>query len=423
MKRKVRRIGPIQRREIRLAFLLLFPTLLIVLLIVFLPLFINIWISFKSILLSDLRPPTAIVNERVRGDLTKVNEEISIEYRVRNSSTKEELREVVIADVIPLGLRVVEVDDNCSMQERNVSCEFTVFPAKNLERIKLIAVVEEEFFNDPVNPKDSSPSVSLVSRNKLTDFVFTLENYKRMLAGEEFFNVLKVTFIYTIFGTAGALFLGLLAALLLNEHFLGRGFFRGLFLFPYVSPIIAVAFTWVIIFDPFSGMFNTLLLRLSLIDEAINFFGQRYADFSLLGYEFKFPLALASVILFESWRYFPLSFLFILARMQSIDKEMFEAAKVDGASPLQSFWYISLPQLLGIFALLFLLRFIWTFNKFDDIFLLTGGAAGTRTLTVDVYEQGFAIANLGAGAAVALVIFLLLLTFSIFFLKFSPQDK
>ena len=74
------------------------------------------------------------------------------------------------------------------------------------------------------------------------------------------------------------------------------------------------------------------------------------------------------------------------------------------------------------FGRLFLLRFIWTFNKFDDIFLLTGGNAGTRTLTVNVYEQAFAISNLGAGAAVAVVIFIFLLVFSVIFIKFSKKE-
>jgi multiple sugar transport system permease protein len=111
------------------------------------------------------------------------------------------------------------------------------------------------------------------------------------------------------------------------------------------------------------------------------------------------------VTVFAMWGYFPLCFLFILARMQSIPTDMYEAAEMDGASPFQKFWYPVLPQLLGILSVLFLLRFIWTFNKFDDIFLLTGGNAGTRTLTVNVYEQAFAVSNIGAGAAVAVVIF------------------
>ena len=149
---------------------------------------------------------------------------------------------------------------------------------------------------------------------------------------------------------------------------------------------------------------------MDVLDSPINFFGQR-------------PNALIMVTIFEIWRYFPLSFLFILARMQSIDIEMYEAADMDGASPLQKFWYISLPMLIGIMSILFLLRFIWTFNKFDDIFLLTGGAAGTRTLTVNVYEQAFAVSNIGAGAAVAVVIFIFLLIFSLLFFKFFSQEE
>ena len=81
-----------------------------------------------------------------------------------------------------------------------------------------------------------------------------------------------------------------------------------------------------------------------------------------------------------------------------------------------------LPNIVGILAILFLLRFIWTFNKFDDIFLLTGGNAGTRTLTVNVYEQAFAISNLGAGAAVASVVFVILLIVSGIFIYFLPKD-
>ena len=93
----------------------------------------------------------------------------------------------------------------------------------------------------------------------------------------------------------------------------------------------------------------------------------------IFGFTWEFPVALTTVIAFEAWRYFPLSFLFILARMQSFSSEIYEAAKMDGATPLQQFRRISLPQLAGILGVLFLLRFIWTFNKFDDIFLLTGG--------------------------------------------------
>ncbi len=217
--------------------------------------------------------------------------------------------------------------------------------------------------------------------------------------------------------------LGLFAAQILNTSFFGRPVLRGLFLFPYVAPVIAVAFAWVLLLDAGpGGTFNAMLSQMGLTNGPINFLGAKYIEFQIFGFTWKFPMALTTVIAFEAWRYFPLSFLFILARMQSISSDMYEAAEMDGATPFQQFWYLSLPQLLGILSVLFLLRFIWTFNKFDDIFLLTGGAAGTRTLTVDVYEQAFAVSNLGAGAAVAVVVFVVLLSFALLFFKFSPQD-
>ena len=235
--------------------------------------------------------------------------------------------------------------------------------------------------------------------------------------------MLKISIYYTVFGTAGALLVGLFSAQILQKTFKGRPIIRGLLLFPYVSPVIAVAFAWIILLDPFSGVVNSMLLQMDVIEKPINFFGQKYVNFGFFGLNFDFPLALSMVIIFEIWRYFPLSFLFILARMQSIPENIYEAAEIDGASPLQQFYYLSIPFLIGIMAILFLLRFIWTFNKFDDIFLLTGGNAGTRTLTVNVYEQAFAISNLGAGAAVAVVIFIFLLIFTIIFIKFSKKES
>ncbi|MFW5881571.1 MAG: carbohydrate ABC transporter permease, partial [Roseicyclus sp.] len=256
----------------------------------------------------------------------------------------------------------------------------------------------------------SAPAISGVADNILFNATFTLENFARVFDGGEFWEVLGVTLFYTFFGTIGAILLGLFAALLLDRDFRGQGILRGLFLFPYVAPIIAVAFTWVILFDPFSGSVNALLVQMGVTETSINFFGQR-------------PYALLTVTVFAMWGYFPLCFLFILARMQSIPEDMYEAAEMDGASPFQMFWYLSIPQLLGILSILFLLRFIWTFNKFDDIFLLTGGNAGTRTLTVNVYEQAFAVSNIGAGAAVAVVIFCCLLIFSFVFFRFLSREE
>jgi multiple sugar transport system permease protein len=108
---------------------------------------------------------------------------------------------------------------------------------------------------------------------------------------------------------------------------------------------------------------------------------------------------LLTVIVFEGWRYFPFVFLFVLARLQAVPAEMEEAATIDGATPSQRFRHILLPQLMPVLAVLVVLRTIWTFNEFDDIFLLTGGAAGTEVVSIRVYELLTVQRNVGAAAA------------------------
>ncbi|MCG3268113.1 carbohydrate ABC transporter permease [Yoonia sp. I 8.24] len=402
--------GPLARLEARLAWGLLAPTITAVALVVILPLLAIFWISVKPVSLSDLRAPEVVIREDIRGDDEAAGDAASIRYRLRNSSQDQPIRGVTITDTIPEGLTVSEIDPRCTLDGRDLFCDMGDWDGGFRESLMIPVTVEQAYLDNALRPQDSLAVITGRASSMLTNGTFTLDNFKRVFDGDEFWSVLWVTLFYTVFGTIGALLFGLFAALLLNKSFRGQGILRGLYLFPYVSPVIAVAFAWILLFDPFSGSANALLIQMGVTQEAINFFGQR-------------PLALIMVTLFEIWRYFPLSFLFILARMQSIDTDMYEAADMDGASPFQQFWYLSVPQLLGILSVLFLLRFIWTFNKFDDIFLLTGGNAGTRTLTVNVYEQAFAVSNIGAGAAVAVVIFGCLLAFSFFFFRFISQEE
>ncbi|MEL6571799.1 MAG: sugar ABC transporter permease [Pseudomonadota bacterium] len=416
-------LGPLAKREMRFAYMLLLPTFLVVLSVVLFPLLANIWISFKPVTLGDLRPATILINERVMGDLEAVGDEADIRYRARNSSRKSAIADVVMTDTLPASLEVVRVDDRCELSELTLRCDLGDYEPGQREDILIGVKATGAWVAAPGNVKDTKPNFSLSAENILTNDDFTLDNFRKVFNASDFTTVLWASLYYTVAGTVGALVVGLFAAQLMNLTFRGRSFLRGLFLSPYVAPVIAVALAWVLLLDPGpGGTLNALLVQLGIIDGPINFLGQRVQEIRILGLTIHFPVALTVVIIFEIWRYFPLAMLFILARMQSMSKDIYEAAEIDGATPLQQFRFISLPQLMGIMAVLFLLRFIWTFNKFDDIFLLTGGAAGTRTLTVNVYEQAFAVSNLGAGAAVAVVVFIVLLFFSIIFFKFSPED-
>ncbi|MEU0548600.1 sugar ABC transporter permease [Micromonospora sp. NPDC005979] len=233
----------------------------------------------------------------------------------------------------------------------------------------------------------------------------TLDNIDRVLHTPGFADTLWVTLLYSVGGTVGSIVLGLIAALVVRRPFRGRTLVRASMLLPYVAPVVAVTFVWQVMLDPQLGI--------------VNHWGQR-----LLGWDAPVPFltqestALATVITFEAWRYFPFAFLFLLARLQAVPGDLEEAARVDGATPTQRFRHILLPQLLPVIALLGVLRFIMTFNKFDDVYLLTGGAAGTEVVSVRVYEFLTARTDVGAAAAQAVVLAVVLIVFVLIYLRF-----
>ena len=247
-------------------------------------------------------------------------------------------------------------------------------------------------------------------------------NFQKVFSDPDFGQVLFITLIYTVLGSALSIFLGLIAALMVHGEFPGKSLLRGLFISPYITPIVAITFTWSFILDPQLGVLNRLSMDKGLLVEPIPFLSQRWWELDMMGIGFRIPLALTSVILFEGWRYFPFAFLFILARLQAIPEELYRAASVDGASPLQRFYHITLPQLSTVLSTLFLFRFIWAVNKFDDIFLLTRGQAGTKVLTIKVYDYAFGEFNIGASSAVAMILFGVVAIFLLIYFRWIIKE-
>jgi multiple sugar transport system permease protein len=235
-------------------------------------------------------------------------------------------------------------------------------------------------------------------RAVVNDFAFKFQ-------GSQNWGAAVTSVVYSFVSTFVTLLVGLAAALLLNRPFRARGVSRAVFLFPYVAPIVSVAFVWRWILDPRpSGVLNDILMSLGLIDLPKAYLAER-------------GLALGLVTLFTAWRYFPFAMLMILARLQALDRTLYEAADVDGASTWQKFLYVTLPELRYVLGAIFLLRLIWTFNKFDDIWLLTGGGFGTNVLPVLTYQFSFKLNNFGRGAANAMILLLILLVFLILYVS------
>ncbi len=410
-------------REARLAYWMLAPTFIVVFAIVLFPVLANFWISFKLVGLGDLRAPTPQVRERVLESPETPGDTLAVRYQMRNQSRDVGLTGVTLLDTLPPGLELLTQDERCAVEATLLRCNLGAWEGGYRDDLELNFQTTQTYFAQNADPLATEAGISGQATNVLTNFDFTLENFRSVFESSEFWPVLRTSLYYTFFGTAGSILLGLFAAQLLNAEFRGRGLLRSLFLFPYIAPVIAGAFTWIFMLDPLGGSVNALGQQFNIIEQPISFLSQRNIDVSWFGLALSFPLALTTVILFEVWRYFPFAFLFILARFQAIPGEIYEAAEVDGASPLQQFWHLTLPQLVGILSTLFLLRFIWIFNKFDDIFLLTGGAAGTKTLPVQVYDQAFARSDIGMGAAVAVILFVVLAIFMILYFRFIPEGE
>ena len=250
-----------------------------------------------------------------------------------------------------------------------------------------------------LNDVFNAPFVGLENyRHVLNDFAFKFQSLQSWGAA-------VTSIVYSFSATILTIVIGLIASLLLNRPFRGRGLARAVFLFPYVAPIVSIAFVWRWILDPRpSGVLNDVLMRLGVIELPIAYLATR-------------GLALLLVIIFEAWRYFPFAMLMILARLQAVDSTLYEAADVDGANTWHKFWYVTLPELRYVLGAIFLLRLIWTFNKFDDIYLLTGGGFGTNVLPVLTYQFSFGSFNFGKGAANAMILLVILVAFLLIYVS------
>lgn len=240
-----------------------------------------------------------------------------------------------------------------------------------------------------------------------------VRNYVWLLTNAEFWSALWLSVLWAG-GTVGLqLVLGTAVALVLHQRFAGRSLVRGLVLFPYMMPIVAVVLVWMLLYNALYGVVNYLLLQTGLVSKPIAWLSQPGS-------------ALWSVILVGVWKYFPFVVVVVLARLQVIPQELYEAARIDGAGTVARFAEITLPQLRDVLVVVALLRTIWMFNNFEVVFLLTGGGPlrGTLTLPILVYEQAFALYEVGKGSAIAVVMFLLLVgVMTLHFRLFSPEQE
>jgi multiple sugar transport system permease protein len=221
-----------------------------------------------------------------------------------------------------------------------------------------------------------------------------LQNFEKVWNDGIFRTAVWNTFWYTGVTTVFKLALGLWLALLLNNHFKGKAFIRAFVLLPFIIPTVLSTFAWKWMFDPTFSVINWGLFQLGIIKQRINWLGDP-------------DLALASVMAVNVWRGVPFYAISLLAGLQTINPELHEAAAIDGAKPLQRFWYITWPLLLPVTMVVVLFSVIQTFADFQLVYVLTGGgpANATHLFATYAYQIGVGTGLLGEGAAISLAMF------------------
>ena len=281
----------LSKLEKRTAYTLVLPAVLLVFAIVLFPIFANVWISFKDIELKDIRIPEPRAKKIVKS-ISENQSELKIIYKLRNSSLIQEIRNVQLQDKFPKDISPINLDTRCNFQSKKVICDFGKWEAKYRENFEIIIRSNNSETIDIKLIKSQKPILSGKADNPLLSTNFTLENFKKIFYENNFVELLLTTFYFTFFGTVGAIIFGILAAQLVNQNIQGRTYMRGILLFPYVGPVVALAYTWTLLLDPNSGTLNALLVNFNIIEKPINLLGQKYITLSILGFEFKLRLAL-----------------------------------------------------------------------------------------------------------------------------------
>jgi len=238
---------------------------------------------------------------------------------------------------------------------------------------------------------------------KETNFI-GLGNYSQILRDEHFFNSIGVTATYAFFAVSIEFLLGLGLALLLAGELRFRGFFRTVLIVPMIVTPVVVGVVWRLIYASDIGVVSYVTRVL---------FGSAY---NILG---EPTLALPALIVMDIWEWTPFMFLVLLAGLQALPMEPFEAARVDGASPLQTFRDLTLPMLKPVILVALLIRTMDAFTIFDQVWVMTQGGPGesTEVLSLAIYRTAFKYSLLGSAAAMVFVVVAIILVVSVVYMR------
>jgi multiple sugar transport system permease protein len=237
-----------------------------------------------------------------------------------------------------------------------------------------------------------------------------IRNFARMFTDSMFQNALRVTFLYTALTVPVTIVLSLLVASLLTANIKLTTLYRSIFFFPYIASIVAVAVVWQFLYHADMGPINEFLRSIGIAEPP------RWTSSK--------DTALVAVAIMNIWRSVGYYMVLYIAGIIGIPAVFYEAAAVDGANVWQKFWHITLPMLSPTTFFIVIISIINSFQSFTPIYVMTGGGPGTATqvLVFRIYEESFVLSNFGYASAMAVVLFLIVLLFTIFQFRWQEQQ-
>lgn len=245
-----------------------------------------------------------------------------------------------------------------------------------------------------------------------------IANYIEALGDREIWQTIFNTLFFSVVSLGAGVALAMYIAVKLIKPLPGKGFFRALFLVPWVTPPLVASFVWRILMSENFSPVNSILLKLGWIKTPVSFLDNTEVFLGFL----SIPLLMLTII--NIWSIFPFLMVMFIAGLQTVPKELYEAATMDGAGKIISFWKVTVPCIRPVIAVSVLLELIWQFNNFNISYMVTqGGPLGlTKLLSVEVYQQAFTNFRYGYASSVSVIMMMIALVPSIFYIRSSMKN-
>ena len=241
---------------------------------------------------------------------------------------------------------------------------------------------------------------------------YGLKNYIKIINSSKFWTALNNSFFWVLGNAIAQTFFAFLIALTLNKKFKFQKIATNWIILSFIIPTVVIVVIWKLMLSSSSGIVSSTLITLNIIDKPIGFFSNP-------------NIAFISLVLINSWRWSPFLALIILSGLKSINREIYDASKIDGTNIFNEFWYITFPNLKNVLFVLGLVGTLLSFNVFDIIWLITKGgpSSATTTLPLLIYETAFTKFRLSQAASLSVITSMILLAYSIIFIKFMSGKK